>query len=223
MKIIAVNGSPRKGLSRTGQIVGEILAGAGAAGAQTEYIDITTLTIGGCIGCDRCHHLGVCVQKDDFNGLFEKMCASDGIVLGSPVYIYQVTAQLKAFIDRLGNAIHCQRLLGKYGAVAATAGGSGQVETSDYLHSLLNRLGVQDVGKIACILDDGPMAAGSDIMQRSGELGRDLVRAIAEKRRFPDQLQTIAGMRGYFRDIMIKRKDRWDWEYRYWQDKGWLE
>jgi hypothetical protein len=91
------------------------------------------------------------------------------------------------------------------------------------MHSLLNRLGVQDVGKIACILDDGPVAAGSDIMHRSGELGRDLVRAIAEKRQIPDQLRTIAGMRGYFRDIMIKRKDRWDWEYRYWQDKGWLE
>ena len=64
MKIIAVNGSPRKGLSRTGQIIEEILAGACSAGAQTEYIDITTLSIGCCIGCDRCHHLGVFPPRD---------------------------------------------------------------------------------------------------------------------------------------------------------------
>ena len=223
MKIIALNGSPRKALSRTGQIIGEILMGTELYWEQTEYIDITTLAIGGCIGCYRCHHLGVCIQKDDFNVLFDKICASDGIVLGSPVYIYQVTAQLKAFIDRLGHAIHCQRLLGKYGAVVATAGGSGQVETANYLHLLLNRLGVQCVGRIACTLDDGPVAGGSLIMQQADKLGLDLVRAIVEKHQFPDQIQTIEGMRQYFRSIMIKHKGRWDWEYRYWQDKGWLE
>jgi multimeric flavodoxin WrbA len=124
MKIIALNGSPRKGLSRTGQIVGEILAGAQSAGAQTEYIDITTLAIGGCIGCDRCHHVGVCVQRDDFNGLFDKMCASDGIVLGSPVYIYQVTAQLKAFIDR---AWACHPLPGAARQVWRRGGHRGRV------------------------------------------------------------------------------------------------
>jgi len=62
------------------------------------------------------------VANKSFNQVLE---AVDGIVLGSPVYIYQASAQLKMFIDRLGHAIHCQRLLGKYGAAVATAGGSG--------------------------------------------------------------------------------------------------
>ena len=79
------------------------------------------------------------------------------------------------------------------------------------------------VGRIACTLDDGPVAGGSLIMQQADKLGRDMVRAIVEKHQFPDQIQTIEGMRQYFRSIMIKHKGRWDWEYRYWQDKGWLE
>jgi multimeric flavodoxin WrbA len=222
MKIIAICGSPRKSQSRTGQILSELLSGAQGAGSEVEYIDITTLNIDCCLACDRCHHLGRCAQKDNFNDLFEKMFESSGIVLGSPVYIFQVTAQLKAFIDRLGHAIHCQRLLGKYGAVVTTAGGSGQDETADYMESLLNRMGVQCVGRIACTLDDGPVPTGSDVMQRAGELGRSLARAIEEKKEFPEQIQRLSQLRQYFCNIMIKRKERWDWEYRYWQEKGWL-
>ncbi len=222
MKIMAICGSPRKSQSRTGQILSEVLLGAQGAGSEIEYVDITTLNIGCCLGCDRCHQQGWCAQKDDFNDLFEKMLESSGIVLGSPVYIFQVTAQLKAFIDRLGHAIHCQRLLGKYGAVVSTAGGSGQDETADYMESLLNRMGVQCVGRIACTLDDGPVPTGSDVMQRARELGRSLARAIEEKKEFPEQLQRLSQLRLYFCNIMIKRKERWDWEYRYWQEKGWL-
>ena len=222
MKIIAICGSPRKSQSRTGQILSEVLSGAQGAGSEVEYIDITTLNIDCCLACDRCHHLGRCAQKDNFNDLFEKMLESSGIVLGSPVYIFQVTAQLKAFIDRLGHAIHCQRLLGKYGAVVTTAGGSGQDETADYMESLLNRMGVQCVGRIACTLDDGPVPTGSDVMKRAGDLGRSLARAIEEKKEFPEQIQRLSQLRQYFCNIMIKRKERWDWEYRYWQERGWL-
>ncbi|HVN70967.1 MAG TPA: flavodoxin family protein [Desulfomonilia bacterium] len=222
MKIMAINGSPRRGQSRTGQILREVLSGARNEGAKTEYLEITGLDIQCCIGCDRCHHLGACAQKDDFNDLFAKMLSSDGIVLGSPVYIFQVTAQLKAFIDRLGHAIHCQRLLGKYGAVVATAGGTGQVETADYQESLLNRMGVQCVGRVACALDDGLIPEGADVMEQALELGRTLAAAIEEKREFPAQIETLSRLRNYFCMIMEKRKDRWDWEYRYWQEKGWL-
>jgi multimeric flavodoxin WrbA len=222
MKIMAINGSPRKSQSRTGQILKEILLGSQGAGAKTEYIDITTLNISSCIGCDLCHHMGRCAQKDDFNDLFERMLECDGIILGSPVYIFQVTAQLKAFIDRLGHAIHCQRLLGKYGAVVATAGGIGQVETADYMETLLNRMGVQCVGRVACTLDDGVIPGGSDIIRQARDLGRSLVVAIKEKKDFPDQIHILNQMRTYFCNIMLKRKERWDWEYTYWQEKGWL-
>ena len=75
------------------------------------------------------------------------MMAADGLVLGSPVYISHVTGLLKNWIDHLANTIHCQRLLGKYGAVVSTTGGSGLKETADYLEWLLRHTGAQTVGR----------------------------------------------------------------------------
>jgi len=220
MKLVGIGGSPRKEKSRTARLVQEVLAAAQDRGAQVEFLDISRLKINPCLACDRCHHLGYCVQKDDFNGVFEKMTAADGIVLGSPVYIYQVSAQLKMFLDRFANPIHCQRLLGKYGAAVATAGGSGHVETVDYLEQFLQRTGVQCVGKLSCTLEDGPVD-GEPVLQ-ARDLGSRLVEAITENREFPDQLREIESRRAYFREVMIRRRERWPWEYRYWQEKGWL-
>jgi multimeric flavodoxin WrbA len=222
MKIIAINGSPIKGQSRTASLVRQILAGAEAEGARTEFVDITSLDVRPCTGCDRCHHTGECALKDDFSSLFQRVMESDGLVLGSPVYIYQVTAQLKAFIDRLGAAIHCQFLLGKYGAVVTTAGGSGHEETAQFLESLLVRLGAQHTGRIASTLDDGPVQDSSPEMRQALELGRDLVSAISEKREYPEQRLMQEGIRRYFKDIIARRRDRWGWEFDYWCEKGWM-
>ncbi len=223
IRILALCGSPRRDKSRTAWLVQKVLSSAGERGAQTEYFDVTRLKIDPCLACDRCHHLGRCVQEDDFNPIFENMLAADGIVLGSPVYIYHVTAQLKMFIDRLANAIHCLRLEGKYGAVISTAGGSGHDETAAYLEQLLVRLGAQCVGKVACTLEDGPVDPGSTPAREAAELGGRLVEAITAREEFPEQVMEIDSRRSYFRELIVKRRDHWPWEYRYWQEKGWLQ
>lgn len=222
IKILALCGSPRKDNSRTAWLVQKVLSAAQERGAQTEFIDVTRLNIGPCFACDRCHHLGECVQKDEFNETFDKMLAADGIVLGSPVYIYHIAAQLKTFIDRLSNAIHCLRLDGKYGAVITSAGGAGYEETAAYMEQLLMRLGAQCVGKVACPLQDGPVEPASGPAREAAQLGAHLVEAITAKKTFPEQMKVIESLRGYFRELMVQRQDRWPWEYRYWQEKGWL-
>lgn len=223
MKIIGLNGSPRRSQSRTGQLLEQILSGAGDAGAETEYLEITKLKIEPCIACDKCHKLGYCVQKDDFQETFDKIMAADGFVIGSPVYIYQVTAQLKNWIDRLGNTIHCQRFLGKYGAVVATAGGTGEKETADYLEYVLKRTGMQYVGRLACCIDaDGLLDAESPLFKEAKDLGCSMVQAIREKKVFPDQHKEREQIKEYFRYVMLKRREKWSWEYDYWKEKGWL-
>lgn len=222
VKIVALCGSPRKDTSRTAWLVQRLLAAAEQRGAQTEFIDVARLKIAPCVACDRCHHLGECVQKDAFNGIFASMLSADGIVWGSPVYIYHVTAQLKLFIDRLSNAIHCLRLEGKYGAAIATAGGSGHEDTAAYMEQLLFRLGAQSAGTVACTLQDGPVEPGSAPALEAGELGVRLVEAITARKVFPEQVKEIEARRAYFRQLMVRRQDQWPWEYRYWQEKGWL-
>ena len=217
-KIIAICGSPRREKSRTAQLTRELLAAAGAAGASTGLRDVTQPGVGPCLACDRCHHLGRCAQTDGFNQVFEELLAAAGIVLASPVYIHQVSAQLKLFIDRFPSHVHCQRLLGRYGAVVVTAGGSGHEETADYLEDFLQRVGVQCVGRLACALEDGPVEDG-DLLRQAAELGRELAEAIAEQKQFPEQVRRIDARRAYFRELMEERKDRWPWEYRYWREK----
>lgn len=223
MRIIGLNGSPRRSQSRTGQLIERILKGAGDAGAEIEYFEVARLRIEPCIACDKCHKTGYCVQKDDFQETFDKIMAADGLVIGSPVYIYQVTAQLKNWIDRLGNTIHCQRFLGKYGAVVATAGGAGEKETADYLSYVLKRTGMQYVGRMAsCIEEEGLLDATSPLFIEAKELGNSLVQAIREQVVFPEQIKEQEEAKDYFRYVMLKRQEKWRWEYDYWKEKGWF-
>ncbi|MGA2553252.1 MAG: flavodoxin family protein [Smithella sp.] len=223
MKIIGINGSPRRQNSRTGQLVNKVLESAMDKGARIEFFDITKLKIKPCTACDRCHKTGYCIQKDDFGVTFDKIMAADGLVLGSPVYIYQVTAQLKNWIDRLGNAIHCLRFLGKYGAVVSTAGGSGEKETADYMEKVLKYTGMQTVGSLACCIEvDGLLDESSTLFNEAENLAHSLVGAILKKKIFADQVKQQEQRRAYFRQIMLKRKEKWRWEYDYWKEKGWL-
>lgn len=54
-KILAISGSPRREKSRTAQLVHEILAAAGERGAETEYIDLTSIEVKPCLDCKRCY------------------------------------------------------------------------------------------------------------------------------------------------------------------------
>lgn len=115
MKTLGINSSPRRKNSRTLKLVQAVLDGARTQGAEIELIDICALDVNYCMGCEVCFAKGECVQADDLNKLVDKMLNADGIVLGSPVYMHGVTAQLKTVIDRLADAIYCQLLSGKYG------------------------------------------------------------------------------------------------------------
>lgn len=124
---------------------------------------------------------------------------------------------------RLGNTIHCQTFLGKYGVVVATAGGIGEKETADYMETVLNRTGMQCVGRLACCIEaDGLLADDSPLMDEAKHLGYALVQAITEKKIFADQIKEQERQREYFRSVMLRRREKWNWECDYWRAKGWL-
>ena len=115
MKILGINASPKGEKSQTRRLVMGVLDGARAAGADVTFIDLCSLDIGYCTACGTCYAKGECIRDDDFPALLAKMLDADGIVLGSPNYINQVTAQLKTMLDRMADSIHCQSFAGKYG------------------------------------------------------------------------------------------------------------
>lgn len=98
-KILAVVGSPRKG-GNTEILVSKMAEGAEAAGAQVEVIRLGELQIRECDGCHACWRGRPCSKKDDMQGIYPKIAASETIVFGTPVYWFGPTALMKAFIDR---------------------------------------------------------------------------------------------------------------------------
>ena len=102
MKVLAFCASPRKG-SNTDVLIDEALHGATDAGAKVEKITLQKLKLGFCLACEKCKQPGfegLCAQKDDGPGIFQKIVDSDAIVIGFPVYSNRECAQLSTFIDR---------------------------------------------------------------------------------------------------------------------------
>ena len=99
MKILALVGSPRLG-GNTDFLVDQVLEEATKLGAQTEKIVLSQYKVNPCLGHDECASFNLCVQRDDTPWILDKFCKADGVVLATPVYYYNVSAQLKAFMDR---------------------------------------------------------------------------------------------------------------------------
>jgi multimeric flavodoxin WrbA len=101
IKIIGVGGSPRKN-GNTDILLDSFLKGAESAGANIKKVQLRDYSIEFCIGCEACRKTGVCTQfHDGMSLLYPEINESKGIILGSPTYNYNVTALMKAFIDRL--------------------------------------------------------------------------------------------------------------------------
>lgn len=221
MKIIGINGSPRGNNSRTLRLVEAVLGGAQEHGAETELIDLGALDIEYCIGCQVCYAEGECIQEDDLSDVVAKMARADGIVLGSPVYINGVTAQLKTVIDRMADAIHCQLFSGKYGCSVTTTGSSGDAEVLRYMNYFLNQLGILTVGEVGVAIGKHPEAL-EGARAEAVRLGQMLVDAIGSKRHYPEQENAIAERGAFFRQLVTDRKDEWKHQYDFWMEKGWI-
>lgn len=99
-RVVAFMGSPRKN-GNTATLVKEVIRGAQDAGAETTVFDLYDMNIKPCQGCLVCRKTGHCVMQDDFQSMFKHLVDADAVIFGSPVYICQVTAQMKLLWDRL--------------------------------------------------------------------------------------------------------------------------
>jgi multimeric flavodoxin WrbA len=99
-KIIAINGSPRPQGS-TAALVDEVLKGAGERGTQVKSYNLNDMDIKGCQSCYACRTQGRCVLQDDMQELYAEIANASGIIFATPVYMWQITAQLKLAVDRL--------------------------------------------------------------------------------------------------------------------------
>ena len=105
MKVLAINGSPRKN-HNTATLLQHALDGAKSAGAETEMIHLADYKYSGCISCFACKRkdtkfIGKCAVNDELTPILEKAMASKAIFFGSPIYLGDVTSLMRAFMERL--------------------------------------------------------------------------------------------------------------------------
>ena len=105
MNILILSGSPRKG-GNTDLLVEAFVKGASQRN-HVEVVSVRDYKVNPCMGCNACFKSkdNICAQKDDMSLIYEKMNHADMLVIASPVYFYELSAQLKAVIDRCHNPI----------------------------------------------------------------------------------------------------------------------
>ncbi|MDR1165316.1 MAG: flavodoxin family protein [Deltaproteobacteria bacterium] len=102
--VVGLNGSPRKSWN-TASLVAKALEGAQSVGAQTELIHLYDLSYKGCASCFACKKKktylnGKCALKDDLSPVLERLETAQGVIMGSPIYLGDVTAATRAFWER---------------------------------------------------------------------------------------------------------------------------
>lgn len=99
MKVLGIVGSRRKH-GNTFNIVNEVLKSVEKNGADIQLIYLGDYKIKPCTGCEGCKDSFKCVINDDFNKIISLIQDADGVVMGSPTYWYNVSGDMKIFIDR---------------------------------------------------------------------------------------------------------------------------
>lgn len=150
MKILIINGSPRKKntwamVKRAKSILGE---------AEFEEVQLMKEKIPMCNGCFKCimESEENCPHHDQINTILEKLRNADGLIIASPVYAMNVTALLKNFFDHTAYLYHRPEFFEKKALVFVSTAGAGQNDVAKYIDENLRHWGFNKVYKaaIAC-------------------------------------------------------------------------
>jgi multimeric flavodoxin WrbA len=138
MLVVAFNGSARKG-GNTARMVREVFSVLEREGIETRLTELAGERIRGCTACYRCgknKDRRCAVDDDVVNACIEEMLAADAILLASPTYFADVTAELKALVDRAGmvSRANGDMLRRKAGAAISVARRGGAIHTFDTLN-----------------------------------------------------------------------------------------
>ncbi len=176
MKIVIITGSAHK-KGTTAYLTEQFIKGAAEAGHEVCRFDAAFKNVHPCIGCDKCHRTGSCAFQDDMNELNPHLIEADAVVLVSPIYYYDINAQLKTVIDRF--YANDEKLHGNKKAVLMLTMADTSMESAEgalaSFKGMTNFLGWEIAGTVVgmnCWTLD--MLLNTDYPQQAYELGKSL-------------------------------------------------
>lgn len=185
MKVLAIVGSPRLN-GNTSFLVDQALAEAEKLGAETEKIVLAQHKVNPCLGHDDCASFASCTQKDDAGWILDKLYEADGVILASPVYYYNVSAQMKAFMDRNFFPYNKNRQAkARAVGIIIVAEAEGIEDTLHTLHQFIDS--VFSIGKSRSLVVSGyagragEAAKDAKLVTEARSLGRKIVASLKQE------------------------------------------
>ena len=188
MKILAISCSPRRA-GNTMAILREVVRGAEDMQADAELYSVSGKSIQPCDGCWACAGTGICHIKDDMQELYEKMVMADGIVFGTPIYFWGMTAQAKTVLDRTIALNHPDRnLTNKVAGVVAVCGSLGLVDAlKDYSYFFIQRRMLPANQVSAYVRDPDELENMPELMKAAFRLGQQMTALVNKGFRYPEE------------------------------------
>ena len=192
--VLGISGSPRKN-GNSDLLLKAILSGVAQENITTHSLSLTDMQFQGCIGCERCRKDKMCTGLiDGMSLLYQQVILSKGLVLVSPTHNYNVTAWMKAFIDRLYCFYNFENDVprswssqlanqGRKAVIVAVCEQENEYDmgfTIDAMKRPLQALGYDIVGELPVfrVFGKGTVKGGTEIMEKARELGVELAQSI---------------------------------------------
>jgi multimeric flavodoxin WrbA len=141
-----------------------------------------------CDACYACGKTGKCHINDDMTELYEKLLGADGIIFGTPVYFYGMTAQAKAIMDRtIALGVPGRNMANKVGGVIVTAGSLGMVDALKDLYFYMVTRQMIPANYVAAY-PKSEMKEMQKCMKAASDLGIQMVRIISQKFTYPTDI-----------------------------------
>ena len=188
MKILGISCSPREN-GNTVAMLNEVLKAAKDDGAEVELYSVAGKNIQPCDGCWGCTKTGRCKIKDDGALLLDKMTEADGIIFGTPVYFWGMTAQAKAIIDRTISLGKPERSLNnKVCGVVASCGSLGMVDVlKDFSYYIIQRRMLPANHVSAYLMNPEDLKNMPKCLKALNDLGRQMVALVKMNFKYPEE------------------------------------
>lgn len=229
MKLLMINGSPKRN-STTFQIVKKVVEEMKAIDPLIESVELhlcdTDLAM--CKGCYQCLSLGEnrCPLKDDRELLEQKLNEADAVIFSSPVYVANVSALFKNFVDRFAYFCHRPRFHGKKAMVVCSAGSDGSGFVNILLTIAVETWGFDVVQKLGANVD--PNLGDEErkgqwlrIEKKAKKSALAFYKEVRKTKKPVAKLTKLYTFQLQKKDFYYADQQRAD--YKYWKDKGWLD
>ncbi len=225
-KALSIIGSPQTETSNTRALVEDFLTSVKEIYDDFSHkiIMLGEKKIEYCKECYYCTKTGDCIINDDLDEIKNSMLASDLIIWGSPVFMNNISGQMKVLFDRLFLWMHIVKLIGKAFIVATTTAYSGQRATEKYLINTGITFGMIHIGTLKA---KGCYKSGHfPDREITGKKNHKLIIKTAKILNNTVQPKPNFKNNWYFTGMKKKAyygKDFLPYEYNYWQLKDWFK